>query len=67
MNPSKVRVAPHAKLELCEDLKRFNKQEPLKVAFVGYPVLHKGWQTWLNLTNHFGKDSRYKFYLFLRK
>ena len=57
-------MVPHAKLEWCEDLKGFNKQEPLKVAFVGYPVLHKGWQTWLNLTNQFGKDSRYKFFLF---
>ncbi len=64
MNPSEVRVVPHAKLEWGENLKGFNQQEPLKVAFVGYPVLHKGWQTWLNLTNQFGKDSRYKFYLF---
>ena len=64
VNASEERVVPHASLEWGENLKGFNKQEPLKVAFVGYPVLHKGWQTWLNLTNKFGKDSRYKFFLF---
>jgi len=64
INASKGRVVPHARLEWGENLKGFNKQEPLKVAFVGYPVLHKGWQAWLNLTNQFSKDSRYKFFLF---
>jgi len=40
MNPSKVRVAPHAKLELCEDLKRFNKTGATEGGrFVGYPVI----------------------------
>lgn len=35
-----------------------------KVAFVGFPVFHKGWHTWLKLTETFKQDTRYEFYLF---
>nr|HPL82041.1 hypothetical protein [Anaerolineaceae bacterium] len=31
---------------------------------VGFPVFHKGWHTWLKLTETFKQDTRYEFYLF---
>ena len=57
-------VVPNASLEWGDRLSQTGIEQPLKVAFVGYPVFHKGWQTWLNLTEKFGKDPRYKFYHF---
>jgi len=64
VNTNKGQVVPNASLEWGERLTGSAKDEPLRVAFVGFPVLHKGWQTWLNLTNQFGKDPRYKFFHF---
>ena len=57
-------VVPNAKLEWGDRLQETRDNQPLRIAFVGYPVLHKGWQTWLNLTDKYGKDPRYKFYHF---
>lgn len=57
-------VMPNAHLEWGERLQETNSDQALKIAFVGYPVFHKGWQTWLNLTEKFGKDPRYRFYHF---
>lgn len=58
------RVVPNARLQWDERLWEEVDDQPLRIAFVGYPVLHKGWQTWLSLTNQFGKDPRYKFFHF---
>jgi len=57
-------VVPNASLEWGEPVQKSETDRPLRVAFVGYPVLHKGWQAWLNLTDKFGKDPRYKFFHF---
>jgi len=56
------RVEPHADIKWTQRFQ--NNEQPLKVAFVGYPVMHKGWQTWLKLTKIFGKDPRYRFFHF---
>jgi len=61
---SEGQVVPNARLEWGERSQSIKEDRPLRIAFVGYPVLHKGWQTWLNLTEKFGKDPRYKFYHF---
>lgn len=34
----------------------------INIAFPGYPYPQKGWDTWLNLTQHFKKDDRYNFF-----
>jgi glycosyltransferase involved in cell wall biosynthesis len=57
-------VVPNAILEWQGRLQDTCENRPLRIAFVGYPVLHKGWQAWLRLSNQFGKDSRYKFFHF---
>ena len=57
-------VVPNASLEWGERLQESVENQPLRIAFVGYPVMHKGWQAWLNLTDKFGKDPRYKFFHF---
>lgn len=57
-------VCPHASLEYQEPIPSASKNAAIKVAFVGFPVHHKGWETWLELTDKFGSDPRYEFILF---
>jgi glycosyltransferase involved in cell wall biosynthesis len=57
-------VCPHASLQYQETLPSDSKNSAIKVAFVGFPVYHKGWETWLKLTERFGSDPRYEFALF---
>lgn len=57
-------VCPHASLEYQEPIPSDTKNSVIKVAFVGFPVHHKGWETWLKLTEQFGSDPRYEFILF---
>lgn len=56
-------VCPHASLEYQEPFPKASKNLVIKVAFVGFPVHHKGWETWLKLTDKFGSDPRYEFIL----
>lgn len=35
---------------------------PLRVAYIGQPVSHKGWPAFRDLTVQFGQDPRYQFY-----
>lgn len=57
-------VCPHAFLEYQEPNPNLKTNEKIKIAFVGFPVYHKGWETWLRLTKMFGSDPRYEFFLF---
>ncbi len=57
-------VIPNATLVWDDKFTSTDKDKALRVAFVGYPVMHKGWQTWLNLTEKFGQDPRYEFFHF---
>ena len=38
------------------------KTRPLRVAYVGQPVAHKGWPVFKELTLRFGDDARYEFF-----
>lgn len=57
-------VCPHAILEYQEPIPQISMDKSIKIAFVGFPVYHKGWETWLRLTESFGSDPRYEFILF---
>lgn len=57
-------VCPHAQLAWKEKKPVIPRNSKLKVAFVGYPMMHKGWCTWLTLTSKLQGDPRYHFYLF---
>jgi glycosyltransferase involved in cell wall biosynthesis len=57
-------VCPHATLDYQKPIPNASKKSAIKVAFVGFPVHHKGWETWLKLTDKFGSDRRYEFILF---
>jgi len=37
-------------------------RRPLRVAYIGQPVTHKGWPVFRELTLRFGEDERYQFY-----
>lgn len=65
--PAAEKVLPHARLEWTGTGSARRAGDPLRIGFVGFPVAHKGWQTWLRLTNRFGRDSRYQFFLFSRR
>jgi len=57
-------VSPNLKLEDSEN--RISKEVnlPLKIAYLGYPLDYKGWQTWLKLTEKLSGDTRYEFIYF---
>lgn len=58
------KVCPLVSLEYQEPSPNTPRNSAIKVAFVGFPVYHKGWDTWLRLTDKFGSDPRYEFILF---
>jgi len=57
-------VCPHAYLEYQHSAEIKQQNSTIRIAFVGFPVHHKGWSTWQRLTEKFGSDSRYEFFLF---
>lgn len=57
-------VCPNASLDYQKPIPNASKKSAIKVAFVGFPVYHKGWETWLKLTDKFGSDPRFEFILF---
>jgi glycosyltransferase involved in cell wall biosynthesis len=57
-------VIPHARIEWSGQAPPRPEGRPLRVAHVGSPVEHKGWPTFLQLTEEFKSDPRYEFYLF---
>lgn len=57
-------VCPHASLEYQDTIPNPPINTAIKIAFVGFPVYHKGWETWLRLTEKFRLDPRYEFILF---
>jgi glycosyltransferase involved in cell wall biosynthesis len=60
----KATVCPHAILEYQEPIPKISMNKVIKIAFVGFPVYHKGWETWLRLTERFGSNHRFEFFLF---
>jgi hypothetical protein len=60
-------VLPHSRLE---DRMQFQQRaseptgKPLRVAFIGLPVPHKGWRAFRDLALKFGRDPRYEFWHF---
>jgi glycosyltransferase involved in cell wall biosynthesis len=40
------------------------KEGPLRIGFLGYPLEHKGWPTWLRLVKEFSGKAKFKFFHF---
>lgn len=60
-----ARVHEHLKLGKARKTRTRSKTEsarPLRVAYIGQPVTHKGWPVFKELTLRFGEDDRYQFY-----
>ena len=61
-----ARAVVHEHLKLSYGLRKASKpkpsQQPLRVAYVGQPVAHKGWPVFKELTLRFGDDARYEFF-----
>lgn len=58
-----VRVHPHAVLETTGALPE-DADRPVRVAFLGLPLPHKGWPTFAALAERFAGDPRYEFHHF---
>lgn len=58
-------VEPHVSLEWEADVPMPlpADRQPLRIAFVGRPVFHKGFSTWTRITKLFHMDERYQFFL----
>ncbi|HEY9075458.1 MAG TPA: hypothetical protein VIO61_02865 [Anaerolineaceae bacterium] len=63
-----VHVVPHAKLRW-EPERRIQEQSHdfYRIAFIGFPYIAKGWQTFIKVVDTFSKDNRYKFFHFSSK
>lgn len=59
-------VRSHGQLKFQKPKHHRKATDPIKVAFLGYPAFHKGWQTWVTLTNKFAADPRYQFVVFTK-
>lgn len=60
-----ARVHEHLKFGKARKTRTRSKTEsarPLRIAYIGQPVTHKGWPVFKELTLRFGEDDRYQFY-----
>lgn len=55
-------VLPHATLAARETAPTVSHDRPLRVAYAGLPVSHKGWPIFRNLVARFAADPRYEFH-----
>jgi len=55
-------VHEHRFLEPDKEEKHARGDGPVRVAFLGHPVFHKGWLAFRQLVRNFSGDSRYRFY-----
>jgi hypothetical protein len=58
------RVLPLASLHWKNNIQKLEQNGPLNIAFVGYPVHHKGWNIWIDFTSSMRTDYRFKFFHF---
>ncbi|MGR3710343.1 MAG: hypothetical protein ACU0A9_12985 [Alterinioella nitratireducens] len=63
-----LRVAPHIALDWHDQDAATDAdaapQDPVRVAFVGFPAPHKGWQVFTELARQFGDGGAYEFWYF---
>lgn len=55
-------VLGHSELVSPRTLPPQNERRPIRIAFLGHPVLHKGWPVFLQLAKLFSGDRRYAFH-----
>ncbi len=54
------RVVNHRSIK--QGVQKELKQDVLNIAYLGYPVNHKGWFVYANMVDKFSTDQRYNFY-----
>jgi len=59
-----IGVHGHCAIEWSEEANVIAKDAPIRIAFVGHPANHKGWQLFLQLIEEFEGDERYEFHHF---
>lgn len=57
-----VKIVPH-KILIPENKIKESHHNTLRLAFLGRPVVHKGWKQWEELVNCFREDERFEFYV----
>lgn len=58
------KVLPFASIKWTTNLPKSRRGGTIRIAFVGHPLYHKGWQTWLALTSKFADRGDLAFYHF---
>jgi len=58
----RTRILPAATIVFSEQPRIRTPRARLRIAFMGPPVFHKGWQTYLHLARTFCRDPRYEFF-----
>ena len=61
----KIIIIPHQKLDgnYKENLSHISQDEGIRIAFLGMPAKHKGWDTWSKIVNIF-TSNKYQFFVF---
>jgi glycosyltransferase involved in cell wall biosynthesis len=57
-------VAPLITLNWTKPIPVDKSKRRLRIGFLGYPMEHKGWNTWMNLIEACAADDRYQFFHF---
>ena len=57
-------IVPLITLKWSQPLPVDKSKRKLRIGFLGYPMEHKGWNTWINLVEAFTDDARYQFFHF---
>lgn len=60
--PQKTQVVPHGRLVDPSGVESTRPDRKLRIGFLGAPVYHKGWFTFLSLAERLLQDSRYELY-----
>lgn len=58
------KVVPFAGIKWTANLPKRRTGRPVRIAFLGHPLYHKGWQTWLTLTSKNLDPEKFRFYHF---
>ena len=64
LSRQEVRIHPHCQIEwlASRQMKAMRQDEPVRVAFLGYPAIHKGWPVFRDLLDKFGRNPAFEFH-----
>jgi hypothetical protein len=61
---SNSKVVPLLTIKWKEPIQFKPNSDHLRIGYIGFPLEQKGWKTWMDLTDTYRADDRYRFYHF---